>query len=89
MFIWKNKAGVEWELGLTKVEEKGDVLVFKVGELVEPLNLDMMTCGHSLKFFGQKLIEYSGTLKTLWIFTGVNYMYVCDIWYDTKYDKHC
>merc|ERR1712193_244742 len=32
VFIWKNKAGVEWELILTNMEENDGVLVFKVGE---------------------------------------------------------
>merc|ERR1711872_348068 len=32
VFIWKNKAGVEWELILTNMEENDRVLVFKVGE---------------------------------------------------------
>ena len=35
-FVWKNKAGVEWELTLTKVEKNGGVLVFKVGKYFEP-----------------------------------------------------
>merc|ERR1712126_26563 len=32
VFIWKNKAGVTWELILTNMEENFGVLVFKVGE---------------------------------------------------------
>merc|ERR1711973_11797 len=32
VFIWKNKAGVTWELILTNMEENDGVLVFKVGE---------------------------------------------------------
>merc|ERR1711872_761570 len=32
VFIWKNKAGVAWELILTNTEENDGVLVFKVGE---------------------------------------------------------
>merc|ERR1719513_382075 len=32
VFIWKNKAGVAWELILTNMEENDGVLVFKVGE---------------------------------------------------------
>merc|ERR1712055_311848 len=32
VFIWKNKAGVAWELILTNMEENNGVLVFKVGE---------------------------------------------------------
>jgi len=32
VFVWKNKAGVEWELTLIKVEKNGNVLVFQVGE---------------------------------------------------------
>merc|ERR1711973_743282 len=32
VFIWKNKAGVAWELFLTNMEENDRVLVFKVGE---------------------------------------------------------
>merc|ERR1711973_769944 len=32
VFIWKNKAGVAWELVLTNMEENDGVLVFKVGE---------------------------------------------------------
>merc|ERR1711962_1136187 len=32
VFIWKNKAGVAWELILTDMEENDRVLVFKVGE---------------------------------------------------------
>ena len=35
VFIWKNKAGVEWELILTNMEENDGVLVFKVGRFVE------------------------------------------------------
>merc|ERR1711872_757368 len=31
-FIWKNKAGVEWELILTNMEENDGMLAFKVGE---------------------------------------------------------
>merc|ERR1719474_98719 len=32
VFIWKNKAGVTWELILTSMEENDGVVVFKVGE---------------------------------------------------------
>ena len=32
VFTWKNKAGIEWELALTKVEKGGKVLVFKVSQ---------------------------------------------------------
>merc|ERR1711962_1801245 len=32
VFIWKNKAGVEWELILTNMEENDGMLAFKVGE---------------------------------------------------------
>merc|ERR1712013_481739 len=32
VFIWKNKAGVAWELILTNMGENDGVLVFKVGE---------------------------------------------------------
>merc|ERR1711973_90987 len=32
VFIWKNKAGVAWELILTNIEENDGVLVFKVGQ---------------------------------------------------------
>merc|ERR1712240_693273 len=32
VFIWKNKAGVAWELILTNMEENDGVLVFKVGD---------------------------------------------------------
>merc|ERR1711962_903801 len=32
VFIWKNKAGVEWELILTNMEENSGMLAFKVGE---------------------------------------------------------
>ena len=43
VFTWKNKAGIEWELALTKVEKGGKVLVFKVSQPLKLKTCDMST----------------------------------------------
>merc|ERR1711973_1086854 len=57
VFIWKNKAGVEWELILTNMEENDGVLVFKVGD-----GCPYMQLGYTQArlFFREDRIEIEG-----------------------------
>ena len=47
VFTWKNKAGIEWELALTKVEKGGKVLVFKVSQSLNFCRKKLKTCDMS------------------------------------------
>ena len=47
VFTWKNKAGIEWELALTKVEKGGKVLVFKVSQSLNFRRKKLKTCDMS------------------------------------------
>merc|ERR1711872_132477 len=57
VFIWKNKAGVAWELILTNMEENDGVLVFKVGD-----GCPYMQLGYTQArlFFREDRIEIEG-----------------------------